>query len=95
MFDTYHTIYRNEVATDYARRMGADLRHVHLADASRAAPSDSGRADYRGLVATLAEQGFDGYLTMEIGFDRRAVEPDRIAREALGYIKSVVDSLPR
>lgn len=95
MFDTYHTIYRNEVATDYARRMGADLRHVHLADSGRAAPSDSGRADYRGLIATLAELGFDGYLTMEIGFDRRSVEPDRIARDALIYVRSIIDGLPK
>jgi len=95
MFDTYHTIYRNEVATDYVHRMGEDLRHVHLADANRAAPSDAGRADYRGLVAALAGQGFDGYLTMEIGFDRRAVEPDRIARDAYVYVKSLVDGTPK
>lgn len=95
MFDTYHTIYRNEVATDYVERMGKDLRHIHLADANRAAPSDAGRADYRGIIAALAAQGFDGYLTMEIGFDRRAVEPDRIAREALVYVKSLLDGLPR
>lgn len=93
MFDTYHTIYRNEVAVDYVMRMGQDLRHVHLADANRAAPSDAGRADYRGLVTALAENGFAGYLTMEIGFDRRAVEPDRIAREAYDYVKSLVDGL--
>jgi protein FrlC len=74
--------------------MGKDLRHVHLADANREAPSDAGRADYRGLVAALAETGFDGYLTMEIGFDRRAVEPDHIARSAYDYVKALVDSLP-
>lgn len=95
MFDTYHTIYRNEVATDYVQRMGKDLRHIHLADANRAVPSDAGRADYRGIVAALARQGFGGYLTMEIGFDRRAVEPDRIAREAYVYVKSLVDGLPK
>lgn len=92
MFDTYHVIYRNEVATDYVARMGSDLRHVHLADANRAAPSDSGRADYRGLVAALAARGFDGYLTMEIGYDRRAVEPDRIAREAYDYMKPLLSA---
>ena len=36
--------------------------------------------------------GFDGYLTMEIGFDRRAVEPDRIARDAYNYMKPLVDA---
>jgi fructoselysine 3-epimerase len=90
MFDTYHTIYRNEVATDYVRRMGDRLAHVHLADANRAAPSDAGLADYRGLVEALHYHGFDGYLTMEIGFDRRAVEADRIARDAYDYVSRLV-----
>ena len=92
MFDTYHAIYRNEVSTDYVHRMGRDLHHVHLADAGRAAPSDSGQADYRGLVKALAANGFTGYLTMEIGFNRRAVEPDRIALDAYNYMKPLVEA---
>lgn len=92
MFDTYHAIYRNDVSADYVRRMGKDLHHVHLADAGRAAPSDAGRADYRGVIAALAEIGFDGFVTMEIGFDRRSVEADRIAREAYAYVKPLVDA---
>jgi protein FrlC len=89
MFDTYHVIYRNEVSTDYVERMGADLHHVHLADMNRASPSDAGRADYRGIIQALKRQNFRGYLTMEIGFDRRNVEPDRIARDAYDYIKAL------
>jgi protein FrlC len=95
MFDTYHVIYRNEVSADYVHRMGADLHHIHLADAGRAAPSDMGRADYRGLVEALAARNYKGYLSMEIGFDRRAVEPDRIAREAHRYMKGLLDAVPR
>lgn len=91
MFDTYHVIDRNEVSTDYVKRMGKDLQHIHLADANRAAPSDSGKADYRGIIWELRKIDFQGYLTMEIGFDRRAVEADRIAREAFTYIKSICD----
>jgi protein FrlC len=90
MFDTYHVIYRKEVSSDYVRRMGANLHHVHLADVNRAAPSDAGKADYRAIVADLKELGFSGYLTMEIGFDRRDVEPDRIARQALDYMRSLL-----
>jgi fructoselysine 3-epimerase len=71
--------------------MGMDLAHVHLdlAEAGRAAPGD-GEIDYVGLVAALRETGVDGYLTMEIGFDRRAVEPDFIARRAYDYIKPLI-----
>lgn len=90
MFDTYHAIYRNEVSTDYVHQMGSDLSHVHLADAGRAAPSDAGVADYRALVRALKATGFDGYLTMEIGFDRRAVDADRVARDAHDYLRTIL-----
>ncbi len=89
MFDTYHCLYRNEVPTDYVYRMGRDLGHVHLADLNRAAPGD-GKVDYKALIAALRDVGFDGYVTMEIGFDTRAVEPDNIARRAYEYIKPLV-----
>lgn len=89
MFDTYHALYRNEVPSDYVHRMGKDLHHVHLADANRAAPGD-GRVDYVALVAALREIGFAGYLAMEIGFDRRAVEPDQIARRAYEFMRPLV-----
>ncbi|MCB1495836.1 MAG: sugar phosphate isomerase/epimerase [Bauldia sp.] len=89
MFDTYHCLYRNEVPTDYVCRMGRDLGHVHLADVARSAPGD-GKVDYPALIDALREVGFDGYLTMEIGFDTRAVEPDNIARRAYEYVKPLV-----
>jgi protein FrlC len=91
MFDTYHCLYRNEVPTDYVYAMGSDLAQVHLADVNRGAPGD-GRVDYAGLVAALGDVGFDGYLTMEIGFDRRAVEPDDIARRAFAFMKPLVEA---
>ena len=90
MFDTYHTLYRSEPPTDYVHRMGKDLAHIHLADAGRAAPGADGRVDYPGLIAALRETGFDGYLTMEIGFDRRAVDPDSVARRAFDYLRPLV-----
>jgi fructoselysine 3-epimerase len=90
MFDTIHALYRNEVPTDYVYRMGKDLRHVHLADANRDAPGPAGKVDYVGLVQALKDVGFDGYLTMEIGFNRRDVDPDAVARGAYSYLKSII-----
>jgi protein FrlC len=86
MFDTYHALYRNEVSADYAYRAGKDLHHVHLADVDRNPPG-AGRVDYVGLIDALKAVGFDGYLTMEIGFNRRGVEPDDYARRAFNFIK--------
>jgi protein FrlC len=41
-------------------------------------------------TAALREIGYDGYLAMEIGFNRRNVEPDLVARQAFDYLKPLV-----
>jgi fructoselysine 3-epimerase len=89
MFDTQHAYYRNEVPTDYVYRMGENLRHIHLSEFGRLAPG-AGRGDFVGLVSALREIGYKGYLTMEIGFNRRDVEPDLVARQAYEYLKPLV-----
>ncbi len=89
MFDTFHVLYRKEVPTDYVYRMGKDLHHIHLSDNDRLAPGQ-GVCDWPSLLAALKEVGFDGYLTMEIGFDRRNVEPDFVARQAHDYVRSLL-----
>jgi protein FrlC len=89
MFDTQHAYYRNEVPTDYVYRMGKNLRHIHLSEFGRLPPG-AGRGDFVGLVSALREIGYEGYLTMEIGFNRRDVEPDLVARQAYEYLKPLV-----
>lgn len=89
MFDTYHTLYRNEVPTDYVHRLGPRLKHIHLADVNRDPPG-SGVVDYPSLIEALKANGYKGYLTMEIGFNRRNVEPDDLARRALNYLKTII-----
>jgi fructoselysine 3-epimerase len=85
MFDTFHVLYRREVMSDYAYRMGSDLKHIHLSEERRMPPGD-GRGDFPALIQALRDIEYDGYLTMEIGFDRRDVEPDWFARRALEYL---------
>ena len=89
MFDTYHTIYRNEVASDYVHRFGKDLAHVHIADSNRLPPGE-GTGAFPTLIDALKKTGFDGYLTMEIGFNRRDVDPDAFAKRAYDYIKGLL-----
>jgi protein FrlC len=89
MFDTFQVLYRNEVPTDYAYRMGKDLKHIHIAEENRMPPGH-GRADIPALVEVLKEIGYSGYVTMEIGFDHRGVEPDWFAREAYEYLMPLV-----
>jgi protein FrlC len=88
MFDTFHAIYRNEPSTDYVYRMGKDLAHLHLSDVDRLAPG-SGGYDFRPLLKALTEVGYDGWLSMEVAFNRRAVDPDSIAQKSLEHLRSL------
>jgi protein FrlC len=89
MFDTQHAYYRNEVPTDYVYRMGKNLRHIHLSELGRGAPG-TGPGDFVGIVSALREIGYEGDLALEIGFNRRNVEPDLVARQAYEYLKPLV-----
>ena len=88
MFDTYHALYRNEVSSDYVHEMAPHLAHVHFADIDRRPPGE-GIVDWAGVMQALKDIDFNGYLTMEIGFAARRVEPDRFARSAIEYLKGV------
>ena len=94
MFDTYHALYRNEVSSDYVTEMAEHLDHVHFADSNRLPPGE-GVIDWYGVLAALKAIDFQGYLTMEAGFNTRAVDPDRVARSALSYLKTVEAKLLR
>jgi len=41
MFDTFHVLYRQDVASDYVRIMGRNLVHLHAAATDRKAPGDA------------------------------------------------------
>src|SRR3954451_4128737 len=88
MFDTYHALYRNEPSSDYVYAMVPHLAHVHFADTDRLPPGE-GAVDWTGVLQALKDVGFDGPLTMEIGFNTRRAEPDRYARSALAYLKTL------
>lgn len=92
MFDTYHVLYRNEPSSDYVYEMREHLAHVHFADSNRLPPGE-GAVDWLGVMQALKDVRFDGHITMEIGFNTRAVEPDRYARKALTYLKGLERTL--
>jgi sugar phosphate isomerase/epimerase len=91
MFDTFHVLYRREVPSDYVYAMGKDLKHMHISDNDRLAPG-YGRGDFPAVISALKDINYDGYLAMEIGFDRRDIEPDLVARQAYEYLKPIVDA---
>lgn len=88
MFDTFHALYRNEVSTDYIRQMGDSLAHIHVSEHDRLPPGP-GVVDWLSVLRALKEVDYRGYVTMEIGFNTRAVDPDSFARRALQYLKGI------
>lgn len=92
MFDTYHALYRNEVSADYVRIMQEHLVHVHAADTDRLPPGE-GTVDWVSFMQALKDINYQGHVTMEIGFNTRAAEPDRYARQAIQFLKGVEQQL--
>jgi|HigsolmetaAR206D_1030411.scaffolds.fasta_scaffold02710_7 fructoselysine 3-epimerase len=92
MFDTFHALYRNEVPSDYAYRMGEYLHHVHISDHDRLPPGQ-GRGDFPSLLKALKDIHYDGYLSMEVGFHTRQSEPDWYARTSIEYLKAKLAEL--
>ncbi|OLN21970.1 sugar phosphate isomerase [Domibacillus antri] len=92
MFDTFHALYRNEVASDYVYRMADKLHHVHIADSDRLPPGQ-GRCDFPAVLKALKEINYDGYLSMEVGFHTRQAEPDWYARTSIEYLKEELAKL--
>ena len=92
MFDTYHAAYRNEPSSDYVYEMRTHLAHVHFADTNRMPPGE-GTIDWSGVMQALKDVGYDGHITLEIGFNTRSADPDRYARSALGYLKRLEQAL--
>lgn len=94
MFDTFHILYRREVLSDYVYRAGSYLNHIHISDNDRLAPG-RGRGDFISLLSALEEVNYSGWLAMECGFDRRDIEPDKVARESIQYLRPLVEATER
>ena len=92
MFDTTHALYRNEVPSDYVYLMNKDLKHVHMADYGRKAPGTAG-CDFVEIMQALKDVEFDGYVTMENGFEARSAHPFVVARQSLENLKNIETNL--
>jgi protein FrlC len=92
MFDTFHALYRNEVASDYVYRMKDKLQHVHIADEDRLPPGQ-GRCNFDAVLRALKEIDYQGYLTMEVGFHTRQADPDWYATTSIEYLKKKMEEI--
>ncbi len=87
MFDTAHSLFRQEEAADWAYTAGGFLKHIHMADKGRQAPGTSGY-DFQPLMQALKDIEYSGYVTMEIGFSRDR-NADSMARRSLEHLKEL------
>jgi protein FrlC len=89
MLDTFHILHRHDDLCDGFTLAGDRLVYVHLADAYRDPPG--AHHDFGGVVDTLDRLGYDGWLSLEIGFDRRESDPDGLARAGFAHVRRAVD----
>ena len=65
LVDTFHMNIEEADIHRGLRRAGSRLGHVHLGDSNREAPGH-GHLDLRGVLQTLQEIGYQGYLSFEV-----------------------------
>lgn len=85
MFDVAHALFRRETPADYVYTAGDYLKHVHFSDSDRLAPG-MGTVDFLPIMQAIKDIGYNGYITMEIGFGR-TTGVDSLARRSLEHLK--------
>lgn len=65
LLDTFHMNIEESSIEDAIRRGGKKLIHLHVADSNRYAPG-LGHIEFAHVIKTLAELGYDRYLSAEI-----------------------------
>lgn len=83
MYDTFHAHMEEKDVAAAIRGCADVLAYVHLSENDRSTPG-SGQVDWDTTLATLAEVGYDGWLTIEaLGVEHRQLAADmRIWRKA-------------
>jgi fructoselysine 3-epimerase len=91
MLDTYHIFHRKDELGDAIRLAGNRLAYMHIADLKRDAPGT--HQAFHPIVRELNAIGYDGWLSLEIGFDRREPNPEALATAALENMQAVLTSV--
>ncbi|MGH9325486.1 MAG: sugar phosphate isomerase/epimerase family protein [Terriglobia bacterium] len=99
-FDTFHANIEEKHPASALRSVARELGHVHISENDRGIPG-SGHVDWKAVVRTLKEIGYDQWLTIE-SFARPdpalaaaaiwrdfAPSGDELARQGLAFIKGV------
>lgn len=63
-FDTFHSNIEEQHPAEALKAVAKHLGHVHLSENDRGIPG-TGHVDWKGILKTLKEIGYDGWLTIE------------------------------
>jgi D-psicose/D-tagatose/L-ribulose 3-epimerase len=104
-FDTFHANIEEQKPAAALRAVAKDLGHVHISEIDRGVPG-TGHVDWRGILSTLQEVGYDGWLTIESFAEPdpalaaaasiwRDLAPsgDALAQQGLDFIKGMTSEL--
>lgn len=86
LMDTFHMNIEEPVMEESLRRCQPHLFHVHLADSNRWYPG-AGHIDFRSIVHTLDEIGYDGFLSGEF---MPQPDADTAGQRAIDYLQRSV-----
>ena len=94
MLDLACPLIAREPMVEYFNKCGSDIRHIHFIDATidsedHLIPGD-GQMDFPGIIRTLKEVGYDGYLSLEL-FTRYQTEPEYAAARGYRAIKALLN----
>jgi len=85
LLDTFHMNIEEASMYDSIRQAGKRLFHFHVADSNRWYPG-AGHTDFPGILATLREIGYDGYVSGEM---MPLPDPMTAAREMIRYLRRI------
>ncbi|MBW7882645.1 MAG: sugar phosphate isomerase/epimerase [Caldilineaceae bacterium] len=90
MLDLFHMNIEDASIENSLRAAGERCLHVHIADSNRRFPG-AGHLDFDSIFATLADMGYQGYISAEI---IPWPDPDTAAVKTIQYVRSHMNGRP-
>ena len=89
MLDLFHMNIEDVSIEEGLRQAGERLWHLHIADSNRRYPG-SGHLDFDSIFATLADMGYQGYVSAEI---LPVPDPDTAAQKTIDFLQTYLHTV--
>jgi sugar phosphate isomerase/epimerase len=86
MLDTFHMNIEDASIEASVRQAAPCLWHIHVGDSNRLS-AGKGHFDFAGMIETLKDVGYDGYMSAEL---LPQPDADSAARETVDYLRQYV-----